>query len=84
MLGTGDAVAVKVLEPELVSDPEAVARFFQERWILTSIENPNVGAGLDLVVEGETLGIVMELVQGRDLRRYLRASGPCHPPKRCG
>ena len=34
---------------------------------------------LDLVVEGETLGIVMELVQGQDLRRYLRARGSLPP-----
>jgi serine/threonine protein kinase len=69
---SGDPVAVKVLKPELVSDPEVVARFFQERSILTSISDPNVVRVIDLVVEGETLGIVMELVEGQDLRRYLR------------
>jgi len=72
VLESGDPVAVKVLKPELVSDPEAVARFVQERRILTSIRNPNVVRVIDLVAEGETLAIVMELVQGRDLRRYLR------------
>src|SRR5262252_8101827 len=68
--GSDASVAVKVLKPELVSDPDVVARFFQERSILTSIDHPNVAKVLDLVVEGDTLGIVMELVEGRDLRHY--------------
>ena len=77
--GSGVPVAVKVLKPELVSDTEVVARFFRERSILTSIDHPNVAKVLDLVVEGETLGIVMELVEGQDLRRYLRARGTLPP-----
>ena len=77
--GSGAAVAVKVLKPELVSDTEVVARFFRERSILTSIDDPNVAKVLDLVVEGDTLGIVMELVEGQDLRRYLRARGTLPP-----
>jgi Protein kinase domain len=77
--GSGAPVAVKVLKPELVSDTEVVARFFRERSILTSIDHPNVAKVLDLVVEGDTLGIVMELAEGQDLRRYLRARGTLPP-----
>jgi serine/threonine protein kinase, bacterial len=69
----GEPVAVKVLRPELISDPEVVARFLQERSILTSISHRHVVRVLDLVVEGETAGIVMELVPGQDLRRLLSA-----------
>jgi serine/threonine protein kinase len=69
----GAPVAVKILKPELVSDPDVVARFFQERTILTAISHPHVVRVIDLVVEGETIGIVMELVEGQDLRRVLRA-----------
>jgi serine/threonine protein kinase len=69
---TGAPVAVKILKPELVSDTEVVARFFQERAILTSISDPHVAGVIDLVVEGDTLGIVMELVAGKDLRHHLR------------
>jgi hypothetical protein len=76
---SGQPVAVKVLKPELVSDPEVVARFFQERLILTSVEHPNVAKVLDLVIEGDTIGIVMELVDGPDLRRYLRQRGTLPP-----
>jgi serine/threonine protein kinase len=76
---SGDPVAVKVLKPELVSDPDAVARFVQERQILTSIKNPNVVRVIDLVAEGETLAIVMELIHGHDLRRYLRHQSTLPP-----
>jgi serine/threonine-protein kinase len=69
----GEPVAIKILRPELVSDPEVVARFVQERTILTSIDDPHVVRVIDLVVEGDTLGIVMELVRGPDLRRHLLA-----------
>ena len=75
----GTPVAVKILKPELVSDPDVVARFFQERSILLSIDHPNVVRILDLVVEGETVGIVMELVENQDLRRELLAT-PTLPP----
>src|SRR5579871_5618552 len=68
---SGAPVAVKVLRAELMADREVVSRFVQERSILTSISHPNVVRVIDLVIEGETLGIVMELVRGRDLRRAL-------------
>ena len=76
---SGAPVAVKVLKAELVADTEVVSRFVQERSILTSIDHPNVVRVIDLVVEGETLGIVMELVRGQDLRRTL-AEEQTHPP----
>ena len=76
---SGRPVAVKVLKPELVSDADVVARFFRERMILTSVDHPNVAKVLDLVVEGDMLGIVMELVDGQDLRHYLRARGTLAP-----
>ena len=69
---SGTPVAVKVLKPELVSDPEVVARFLRERSVLTSITHPNVVHVIDLVAEGGTLAIVMELIRGQDLRHMLR------------
>src|ERR1700761_3093143 len=77
-------VAVKLLKPELVSDPELVARFIQERSILTSVSHPNVVQIADLVVEGDTLGIVMEYVAGQDLRHHLRREGTLAPAEAVG
>ncbi|MBO0715585.1 MAG: serine/threonine protein kinase, partial [Acidimicrobiales bacterium] len=72
----GAAVAVKVLRPELSADPEAVTRFLRERSALVGLDHPNIVPVHDLVAEGETLAIVMELVDGPDLRRILRERGP--------
>jgi serine/threonine protein kinase len=77
----GHQLAFKVLRPELTEDPNVVQRFVQERSILTSIRHPNVVSVRDLVVEGDTLAIVMDLVEGGDLRGML--SGPrTLPPAR--
>ncbi len=61
-----------MLRPELSGDPEAVARFLRERSALVGLDHPNIVPIHDLVAEGETLAIVMELVDGPDLRRLLR------------
>jgi hypothetical protein len=73
---TGEELAAKVLHPELADDKTIVARFVQEGAILTGIRDPHVVAVRDLVVDGETLAILSDLVDGTDLRRYLRAHGP--------
>ena len=39
---------------------------------------------IDLVAEGQTLAIVMELISGQDLRRYLRAKGTLPPAEAVG
>lgn len=69
----GKAYAFKVLRDELVEDPELVARFLQERSILVGLRHPNLVGVHDLVVEGETVAIVMDLVGGGDLRARLTA-----------
>ena len=66
---TDDFVAVKSCGVnELSCQPDVVARFIQERQALRSVTHPNVVTVLDLVVEGDQLGIVMDLIEGGDLR----------------
>lgn len=69
----GQSFAFKVLRSELADQPELVQRFVQERSSLTVVDHPNVVAMHDLVVEGSTLAIVMDLVEGSDLRALLKA-----------
>lgn len=76
-------VAVKMLRRELAGDPSVVTRFFRERGILVGLAHPNVVSVLDLVAEGDKLGIVMQLVAGGDLRRYLEARGTLTPSDTC-
>lgn len=72
----GNRVAVKVLMPQLASNPDVVERFIQERRILTRIDDPHVVRVRDMVMESETLAIVMEFVDGPDLASSLRQRGP--------
>lgn len=73
----GTPVAVKLLRADLMADADIVARFVQERTILTKLDHPRIVRVIDLVVEYEeaTLAIVMELVAGGNLRSRLNAGG---------
>jgi hypothetical protein len=73
--GTGQERAAKLLRSEFARDPEIVGRFVQERAILLGLRHPNIVQVHDLVVEGDDLAIVMDLVEGSDLRARLRARG---------
>jgi serine/threonine protein kinase, bacterial len=76
---SGERVAAKLLRPEYTRDPEILTRFVQERAILLDLVHPNVVRVRDLVIEGEDLAIVMDLVEGADLRARLRAAGTLPP-----
>ncbi|MDT7842781.1 serine/threonine-protein kinase [Streptomyces justiciae] len=75
----GETVAIKVLKEELASDPDIVMRFLRERSVLLRLTHPNIVRVRDLVVEGDLLALVMDLVDGPDLHRYLRENGPFSP-----
>ncbi|MFC5668429.1 protein kinase, partial [Kitasatospora misakiensis] len=75
----GQQVAIKILREELAADPDVVMRFLRERSLLLRLTHPNIVKVRDLVVEGELLALVMDLVDGPDLARYLRDNGPFSP-----
>ncbi|GAA2091343.1 serine/threonine-protein kinase [Streptomyces albiaxialis] len=72
-LGTGPEgdVAVKLLREDLASDQDLVERFVQERSALLCLDHPRVVGVRDLVVDGNDLALVMDLVRGTDLRTRL-------------
>ncbi|MEV6502640.1 serine/threonine-protein kinase [Streptomyces prunicolor] len=75
----GETVAIKVLKEELANDPDIVMRFLRERSVLLRLTHPNIVRVRDLVVEGDLLALVMDLVEGPDLHHYLRENGPFSP-----
>ncbi|GAA1526956.1 hypothetical protein GCM10009730_39660 [Streptomyces albidochromogenes] len=75
----GETVAIKVLKEELANDADVVMRFLRERSVLLRLTHPNIVRTRDLVVEGDLLALVMDLVDGPDLHRYLRENGPFSP-----
>jgi serine/threonine-protein kinase len=75
----GETVAIKVLKEELANDADIVMRFLRERSVLLRLTHPNIVRVRDLVVEGDLLALVMDLIDGPDLHRYLRENGPLTP-----
>jgi eukaryotic-like serine/threonine-protein kinase len=64
-------VAIKVLPPELAHDRDRLARFQREALLLASLNHPNIAAihGLE-EADGKPL-LVLELVEGEDLKELL-------------
>jgi serine/threonine protein kinase len=68
-------VAVKVLREVYSADPKFLARFQREAEVMYSLQHPNIVHVYDY---GHTNGdyfIIMELVDGIDLSRFLRSRG---------
>ncbi|MCD6385674.1 protein kinase [Candidatus Sumerlaeota bacterium] len=67
-------VAIKVMEKKFYAEPEFRARFVQEATLMARLKHPNIVQVYD---RGETNGyfyFVMELVEGRNLRHYIKSS----------
>ena len=77
--GLGRDVALKLLRPEYLQDPEFSSRFRSEAQAAASLSHPNVVTVYDYGEEPSGPYIVMELVQGEDLATILRRSGPLPP-----
>jgi serine/threonine-protein kinase len=71
----GRTVAIKVLKPEVASDPDVGVRFLREARAAGALSHPNIATIYDV---GEAQGaayIAMELVEGASLDELLNAHG---------
>ncbi|TWP44505.1 Stk1 family PASTA domain-containing Ser/Thr kinase [Lentzea tibetensis] len=73
------AIAVKVMDPTLSSDPSFVARFEREARAAAQLHHPAVVAVHDQGVDGDQVYLVMELVEGGNLRDLLNQRGSLDP-----
>src|ERR1043165_1910639 len=73
----GRQTAVKLLRPELSSDPEAEAQFRREALLAARLMHPAVAQifDFDRTSDGRFL-IAMEYVEGETLAQWLRRGGP--------
>jgi serine/threonine-protein kinase len=72
----GDRVAVKVLHPDQMADPQAVERFRREAQTAARLKHPNVVTVYDFGVSREGLNYqVMELAEGESLRSLVERHG---------
>lgn len=70
-------VALKLLLPELVSVPQAPARFLNEARAAARIRGENIATVMDVgMLEDGTPFIVLEYLEGRDLEAYAVERGP--------
>jgi ABC-type branched-subunit amino acid transport system substrate-binding protein len=65
-------VAVKVMRDDYGADPDLIARFLRERATLQRLDHPHLVPVHEFLVEGDTLAVVMDLVNGPDLRGLTR------------
>ena len=72
---THSKVAVKVLPAELNPDAQAVQRFQKESRLLAEVQHANVANLLDSGIVRNTRYLVMELVEGTDLKAVVQQLG---------
>ena len=78
-LVTGEIVAVKVLHAEAADEPTMAAAFLDEAEVLSELNHPGIVRPRDLIINGSLMALVMDMVDGVDLRRTLNESGPLSP-----
>jgi serine/threonine protein kinase len=78
----GKPVAIKLINPELVTSADIVDRFQREARAAANLTHPNIVIVHDLgqTAEGE-LYIAMELVVGRSLKQVIKEDGPMEPDR---
>jgi tetratricopeptide (TPR) repeat protein len=73
----GRTVAVKILNPELASDPRLVSRFHDEALAASRLNHPNTVSVIDYgQTEDGLLYIVMEYLRGVSLTRLIEEESP--------
>lgn len=76
-------VALKVLRPELSSDPEFLGRFRREAQLARKVTHPNVcrifDVGYDRSTPGQTVFLTMEFLDGETLAVRMRRRGKSTP-----
>src|SRR5690606_34630244 len=71
----GRTVAVKILRPSLTSDPAFLTRFRNEARSVANLSHPNIVTVHDVGNDGPTHYIVMEFIEGQDLKKIIRTDG---------
>ena len=73
----GRTVAIKVLKSDYAEDQEFVRKFQDEAKAAAKLNHLNIVSAYDVVDEGDTHFIVMELVEGITLKNYIHRKGKC-------
>lgn len=71
-----EEVAIKVLRTNYQTDQVAVARFQREARAMAELNHPNIVAIRDIGEEDGQQYLVMEYIDGSDLKRYIQENAP--------
>jgi len=74
-------VALKVLHPDLTTDPTVVERFRREAQLAAGIRHPNIVNIYDIHGRGGLLWYTMELIRGPSLAVLVSREGPLPAPR---
>jgi serine/threonine protein kinase len=64
-------VALKSIRPELRLNPDSKARFLREARMLSHLDHPHVCRVHDYIEEGDAAWLVLELIEGAELREAI-------------
>ncbi len=76
-------VAIKILPPDCMNDPQAVSRFQREMRAVGKLQHPNIVIAHDAGESNDCHFLVMELIDGCDLGALARENGPLPVPTAC-
>ncbi len=71
----GRIVALKILRPNLTKEPAFLEKFQQEARFVAMMSHPNIVTVHDVGSDGATHYIVMEMIEGNDLKKLIKARG---------
>ncbi|RKX65996.1 MAG: hypothetical protein DRP42_03980 [Tenericutes bacterium] len=78
--GTTDHFALKIMH-DVVEISSSEIRFSMEARSLLSINHPNIIKVFDFIDTEDRKAIVLELLEGQDLKQLLRSNGPLEQPE---
>jgi serine/threonine protein kinase len=76
-------VAIKVLPPDSMDDPRAVARFEREMAAIGQLDHPNIVRATDASQARGIQFLVMDLIEGIDLSKLVKLYGPLSVADAC-
>jgi len=75
----GRTVAIKILRPSLTHDPDFLKRFRNEARNVANLTHPNIVTVYDVGNDSNTHFMVMEFIDGSDLKKLIRKEGKLSP-----
>ncbi|MBW1912226.1 MAG: SUMF1/EgtB/PvdO family nonheme iron enzyme [Deltaproteobacteria bacterium] len=69
---SGNIVAMKVLNPQVLDNQKVVKKFFHEAMILAKLDHPNICQLIEFFPDSDNYAIVMEYVPGTELKDLMK------------